>query len=49
MHGLANALHCNPYKIVPGNIFFMHMMLMDSGNELAKNLGEKYLVTENGN
>ena len=39
----------NPCKIVPGNVFFMHMMLMDSGNELAKNLGEKYLVTENGN
>ena len=28
----------NPYKIVPGNVFFMHM-----------NLGETYLVTENGN
>ena len=39
----------NPYKIVPGNIFFMHMILMDSDNELAMNLGETYLVTENGN
>ena len=27
----------------------MHMILMDSTNELAMNLGETYLVTENGN
>jgi len=39
----------NPYIIEPGNVFFMHMILMDSGNELAMNLGETYLVTENGN
>jgi len=39
----------NPYVIVPGNVFFMHMILMDSDNELAMNLGETYLVTENGN
>ena len=39
----------NPYIIEPGNIFFMHMILMDSDNELAMNLGETYLVTENGN
>ena len=39
----------NPYVISPGNIFFMHMILMDSDNELAMNLGETYLVTENGN
>jgi Xaa-Pro dipeptidase len=39
----------NPYKIVPGNVFFMHMILMDSDSELAMNLGETYLVTENGN
>ncbi|MDB4157368.1 Xaa-Pro peptidase family protein [Candidatus Pelagibacter sp.] len=39
----------NPYKIVPGNVFFMHMILMDSDNELAMNLGETYLVTEHGN
>ena len=39
----------NPYKIVPGNVFFMHMILMDSDNELAMNLGETYLVTKNGN
>ena len=30
-------------------IFFMHMILMDSENELAMNLGETYLLTENGN
>jgi len=39
----------NPYIITPGNVFFMHMILMDSDNELAMNLGETYLVTENGN
>jgi len=39
----------NPYIIEPGNIFFMHMILMDSENQLAMNLGETYLVTEKGN
>ena len=39
----------NPYQIVPGNIFFMHMILMDSDNQLAMNLGETYLVTQDGN
>ncbi len=39
----------NPYVIEPGNVFFMHMILMDSENELAMNLGETYLVTKNGN
>jgi Xaa-Pro dipeptidase len=39
----------NPYVIKPGNVFFMHMILMDSDNQLAMNLGETYLVTDNGN
>ena len=39
----------NPYVIEPGNVFFMHMILMDSDNNLAMNLGETYLVTENSN
>ena len=39
----------NPYVIKPGNVFFMHMILMDSENNLAMNLGETYLVTESGN
>ena len=39
----------NNYKIQKGNIFFMHMILMDSENELAMNLGETYLITEKGN
>ena len=39
----------NPYIIEPGNIFFMHMILMDSENQLAMNLGETYLVTKSGN
>ena len=39
----------NPYTIKPGNVFFMHMILMDSENQLAMNLGETYLVTDSGN
>ena len=39
----------NPYIIQPGNVFFMHMILMDSEAQLAMNLGETYLVTETGN
>ena len=39
----------NPYEIQSGNIFFMHMILMDSNNQLAMNLGETYLVTDKGN
>ncbi len=38
----------NPYEIKPGNVFFMHMILMDSENQLAMNLGETYIVTEKG-
>tara|TARA_B100001142_G_scaffold189180_1_gene188339 strand:- start:1044 stop:2195 length:1152 start_codon:yes stop_codon:yes gene_type:complete len=39
----------NPYIIQTGNIFFMHMILMDSDNQLAMNLGETYLITKDGN
>ena len=40
----------NPYIIQPGNnVFFIHMILMDSEAQLAMNLGETYLVTEDGN
>ena len=39
----------NPYIIEKGNIFFMHMILMDSENQLAMNIGETYLVTKSGN
>ena len=35
----------NPYVITPGNVFFMHMIQMDSDS----GLGKTYLVTENGN
>ncbi len=38
----------NPYVIEVGNVFFMHMILMDSENQLAMNLGETYLVTKAG-
>ena len=39
----------NPLVLKQGMIFFMHMILMDSDNQLAMNLGETYLVTERGN
>ena len=39
----------NPVVLQPGMVFFMHMILMDSENELAMNLGETYLLTDNGN
>ena len=39
----------NPYIIQPGNVFFMHMIIMDSENQLAMNLGETYLVKQLGN
>ena len=39
----------NPYEIESGNVFFMHMILMDSENKVAMNLGETYLVNNMGN
>ena len=39
----------NPVILQSGMVFFMHMILMDSENELAMNLGETYLLTDNGN
>ena len=39
----------NPVILSSGMVFFMHMILMDSDNQLAMNLGETYLVTNNGN
>ena len=39
----------NPVVLSPGMVFFMHMFLMDSDNQLAMNLGETYLVTNSGN
>jgi len=39
----------NSVSLVPGMVFFMHMILMDSENQLAMNLGETYLLTDKGN
>ena len=39
----------NSVRLEPGMVFFMHMILMDSDNQLAMNLGETYLVTERRN
>ena len=39
----------NPLILKPGMIFFMHMILMDSENQIAMNLGETYLLTDKGN
>ena len=39
----------NPLVLKPGMVFFMHMILMDSENKLAMNLGETYLIKEKNN
>ena len=39
----------NPVPLAPGQVFFMHMILMDSRRGLAMTLGETFLVTEDGN
>ena len=39
----------NPLVLKQGMVFFMHMILMDSDNQLAMNLGETYLLTNSGN
>ena len=39
----------NPLVLKQRMVFFIHMILMDSDNQLAMNLGETYLVTERGN
>ena len=39
----------NPVMLKSDMVFFMHMILMDSENQLAMNLGETYLVTNDGN
>jgi Xaa-Pro dipeptidase len=39
----------NPITLASGMIFFIHMILMDSENQLAMNLGETYLITDKGN
>ena len=39
----------NPVILLSGMVFFMHMILMDSDNQLAMNLEETYLVTNDGN
>jgi len=39
----------NPLTLASGMIFFIHMILMDSENQLAMNLGETYLITDKGN
>ena len=39
----------NPIVLSEGMVFFMHMILMDSDNQLAMNLGETYLITKSKN
>jgi Xaa-Pro dipeptidase len=38
----------NPQVIAPGMVFFLHMILVDSGAGLAMSLGETGIVTEAG-
>ena len=39
----------NPLIIKSWMLFFVHMILMDSDNQLAMNLGKTYLIAEDGN
>ena len=39
----------NSIVLKTGMVFFIHMILMDSDNQLAMNLGETYLLTNTGN
>ena len=39
----------NPLIIKAGMVFFMHRILMDSEAHLVMNLGETYLIIEDGN
>ena len=39
----------NPVVLAPGQVFFMHMILMDSDSAQAMTLGETFLITEAGN
>ena len=39
----------NSIVLKKGMVFFIHMILMDSDNQLAMNLGETYLITNTGN
>jgi Xaa-Pro dipeptidase len=38
----------NDAPVLPGMVFFMHMILIDHDRGLAMSLGETALVTENG-
>ena len=38
----------NPLLMQAGNVFFLHMILMDSDTGLAMRLGHSVLVKENG-
>lgn len=40
--------HGNDYEIVPGMVLFLHMILMNSDQELAMTLGQTVLVEESG-
>ena len=36
----------NPVILSSGMVFFMHMILMDSDNQIAMNLGETYFCNK---
>ena len=38
----------NPVEIVPGMVFFLHMILMDSDHDVAMAVGETILIGEAG-
>ena len=44
-----NSITLNSLNIKPEIVFFIHIILMNNEAQLAMNLGENYLVTEDGN
>ena len=36
----------NPHPILPGSVFFAHMILMDSDSGNAFTLGRTYIITD---
>jgi Xaa-Pro dipeptidase len=40
--------HGNPAMLAPGMVFFLHMVLLDSGQGVAMTLGRTSLITERG-
>ncbi len=45
LDGLSDVLHRQPAKLAPNQVFFAHMILMDSASGNAFCLGRTYIIT----